>query len=828
MAYGLIYYSEFDNVGEHRYRFEILQKDYAGSSSSVLLSGNPATHRWDTDDVKAPIKGSSLVVNLLNGTSQQGTFGATVELDFVDQGIFYQSIILISGTTFIPQVGVPFTVSGHVDPSVNGVYTPLSFVQTGTNSYTIVFAVGADQPTSVADESTITGIANLPITTFYSINDDQFKGRLYWNSQLLFEGFLVQDDCSELMADYAHEITLSFNDNLGLLKDIALDENVPDFGGFLATAYFEFLSPIPDNFIHLYNTDFIPEVGVPFTISGYIDPAGNATWTPIAVEALGGGNWKVQVVDLAFVQMPPYPVLITGAGTIDLYKRNTLLNIIRVCLYNTGLELDTYIYANIFEVAHDNTRSFLEQTYVDTQVFLDDQKFKNCYEVLTYIMDRFNLTLFQSLGAWRIMKWDEARYYPTTHLIPYFRYDSEMAYVGDGVYGESFDTGNSDSLPENGLTKSIFRPYKFTLETFNYRQPKYLLRNFDLQELGALLGTYIDGATTVNEYAFTGWGDGGYSPQPLYYIRVVTDTLTGDEIERYAVVEDATGDTARSVMATPFEVNEGDRVNLQFTFRTNVSQAGPATIVLALRLFDGTTTNYADEDNTVNWKTGLGWNYLVPSGSDTNVNQSVEIDPGPIPFSGLMFVYLPQAVNSAGTGDETQIKDIRLTYTPFINDSTKIIGHTHTGEQTPNTKNNLSEDIYLDDSPRNSNAGTLFLPGFDGLLQERTSEWYRLTSPSEELKLGNITTFEQLFWRRLSRTKLEGNVIGLIKVGVHVSMLSILSFSELPGLNFGFGMLEIDYKNQSFNGNQWELCTDSEEDADLTSTYTFNYLYDSR
>ena len=62
-----------------------------------------------------------------------------------------------------------------------------------------------------------------PLASFYSNDDTKYKGRLWWGNQLMFEGFLVQDDSSELLVDYIHEVTLSFNDGLGLLKDIALN-----------------------------------------------------------------------------------------------------------------------------------------------------------------------------------------------------------------------------------------------------------------------------------------------------------------------------------------------------------------------------------------------------------------------------------------------------------------------------------------------------------------------------------------------------------------------------------------------------------------------------
>jgi hypothetical protein len=65
----------------------------------------------------------------------------------------------------------------------------------------------------------------LPLTAFYSVEDDFCKIVLTWEdaNAVLFTGFLVQDDCREPLTDVNHEITLAANDNLGLLKGLKLD-----------------------------------------------------------------------------------------------------------------------------------------------------------------------------------------------------------------------------------------------------------------------------------------------------------------------------------------------------------------------------------------------------------------------------------------------------------------------------------------------------------------------------------------------------------------------------------------------------------------------------
>lgn len=166
-----------------------------------------------------------------------------------------------------------------------------------------------------------------------------------------------------------------------------------------------------------------------------------------------------------------------------------------------------------------------------------------------------------------------------------------------------------------------------------------------------------------------------------------------------------------------------------------------------------------------------------------------------------------------------------MEYTPYINDSTKITGHIHKDEQTgpgsDDIKNNEDITIYIDDSPRNSILGTLFLNTFTGVVQDRTALWHR-AGYTESRKLGQIMTSEILQWRSVTRTKLEGTFRGLVQSGVHVSMLSIFKFSYLTGCRFIFGQFEIDSRSNSIRCTAWELDTST---AAVAEIYTFNYIY---
>jgi len=657
MAYGLHSIGTFttreSEPGAPQYtgKVEILKKDYADATYNLWFGTSPVLHKWQEDNTHAPIKGSSLTINLLN---------------------------------------------------ING---------------------------------------NTPAERYLSINDDDFMVRLTVDGTIRFIGFLVQDDFAEDMVDYNHGLTLSANDNLGLLKAVPL----------------------------------------------YVDPA------------------------------------------LMIDTRCTLLRVVQACINAATLGLNVNIADNLYEVNHTEIDTPLTQTIIDIDTWLGtDNIYTNCWDVLTQVLNRRKASLMQVNGEWWIVRWDELRYGD----VRYFAYSSGGNLLGDGLLPATIIGGNrvegiaKDFFALSAPVKSFQRGYKLDKETFNYKEPKYLLKNFDLQDLGDLIREYdLAGPVRhVKEYVFTSWL-GNYGAGAMErFIRVIYD-INNKEIDRYAVVRGTPFDTYRAVQSMPIEVASGDKVKVSMSYRTNDSQPGSVTTVFAVRLTNGVVAQdrYVDELplNNGNWKLGIGYNYLIPSGDNSNQWHSVEIQSGQTPFAGLVYVYLPYANEDYGTAHETQIKGISFEYQPFINDSQRVIGHVHTSEQPEGPKNTGDEEIFNDDSPRPSLAGVLYLPSYTGNIQNRTSLWYR-RGFTEALRLGQITTFEQLFWRRVSRKRVEG----VFKYRVPLSMITVFKYDAFLDLNFIFGSLEIDYADSSARVTAYEQYKDGDVDSDLISDYTFKYIYE--
>jgi hypothetical protein len=95
----------------------------------------------------------------------------------------------------------------------------------------------------------------LSIVDFIADEETTFKGVFYVNGDVVFEGFLLQEDSSEEFVDYLHTIRLKFTDGLALLKGVPLTDSsgaqwfaTPTVYSILKTILLKTGSSLPINF----------------------------------------------------------------------------------------------------------------------------------------------------------------------------------------------------------------------------------------------------------------------------------------------------------------------------------------------------------------------------------------------------------------------------------------------------------------------------------------------------------------------------------------------------------------------------------------------------
>jgi hypothetical protein len=699
-----------------------------------------------------------------------------------------------------------------------------------------------DDPFKAIKGSTLTcGIINdgtVSLFDFYSDNDNEFFIELIWNAtgETLFKGFILQDDCQEILVDFAHEISIVATDNLGLLKDITLGE-AAEFAGPPSTKTGILIGyTFPTTFGTNDTRIAVLKPGQQFTIE---NGANAGTYTLLSISYNSFTTAYTLVVAETIPSSTAYSADITWNDAIPLDGYVSLLTLVKLCLKSTNVTCGLRVMSELYPVGGATGR-WLDDTFVLGESFLQDNSYMSCYDVLEKIMSRFYASCFQAHGFWYIVRYGETfkinTSTPTSDRFNGYVYDEDFVYQVDYQEDITMIIGNPSTYKfESALLNSILRPYKSVQETFNYNQPEDLLKNANLNELGALINQYTSGSNTIREYELTYWfnWDGTGGPFPSRFIRVVSDTTTGNEIERYAVVTGTTADSSRSAQSTDIELGANDVITYSFDFKTDVSQPGVVNAVFSVRLKDGTTTYYLKDNGE--WLTPNGFTYSVLAGDNTNEWHTVTITSRPAPFDGILNIFLGEETASAS--DETHYKNFELSITNSITGLTKVIGHVHTETQTNNLKNELSQDIFIDNSPKSTIAGTLFLHDYTGLLRNKCTEWTYTGAPVVFNRLGQITTAEMLYTRYIPRSKYNGTLLSINQLDRMMSNFQVFNLGNLYPSQYNWivpGSVSIDYRNNTTEFTLYEVAFNDTVTYDVwqlfedfldVRLYNFRYLY---
>jgi hypothetical protein len=752
---GLKYTGSFDAIRtQNRYTIEIYQDSYSDDPIEVILGATPVVQEWQEDDPLAPIKGSTLTINL--------------------------------------------TTSG-----------------------------------------------GLSLLDFYSDNDNEYNVKLIedTSSTTLFDGFILQDDCSEVQVDFIHIITLTATDNLGTIKDITLDRANLLFGDVITTTDVPCVF-LPDGpYIVIDWGDLWPvQPGQTFTIGDYTF----TMVTNLGEIAITYPGWCIEVVEeIPSISSADFTITYREAIPLDTYI--PLITIIKLCLRATYLDLPLSVINHITPtdgvifLDTGETRMFEDVTLLGN-TFLKGAEYMSCYDVLEIIMKRFNMTCFQSLNSWWIVRYPDLflDYQEGETLVDYYKYEpTTFAFDAKYSINKSYIVATGNYI-ETGLLKSIIRPYRRTVETFNYVQPDDLLCNSKFDDLGPLINTYPEGGNTIRNYQAKCW-------EPLFdgniFIRQVLNSF-GEQLDRYFGT-----DTFSSGGSNSIELGESDTFEISFQVKTNNSISGYFQMLFyqAITFTDGTTLWYMKNDGS--WTTTDSYDNLtfeIQVGDNTNQWHTVSYKSQRIPANGILSIKLVPASLITGGGLEFYYKDISLRIAWIVGGQLSVIGHTHTASQSRELNNINDVEISIDNSERSSISGTLFLTTQTGLLQDKCTTWkfgygYNTGEPLNVYQnLGQLITSTYMFQRFIPRTKFNGNLLYVRNANGVLSNLAIFS-NEFAGPSLHnkmlLGSIAIDYYNDSAEFTMWEvfnrtLPLPADNFTEFESylyniLYQFNYLYEN-
>lgn len=787
-SYGLRYIREFTNVQDSTCRLEFWQKDYIGTSQYILGSRDSFVLSKEIDDPFEPIQAQPATIELL--TDEQTAFGINtfyseddeewlvkfylIPFGGIQREVFYQTTVRYIFFThtdtdnyiLIYDDGQPALKAGQTIEILAATYT-ITKVELDNGQYTLHVAETV-LPRSIVDIYTQ--------ITVYDVIDDG----------LIYTGFLLHDESEDAFISYDHFIKLTATDNLGLLSDIDFD---------------------------------------------------------------------------------------VACGDIYPYAHFTIAEYLQIILAQTGLQLPIQIFANIYETTTisrttDPTATFADQIRLFSGSFADQNgKWQSCYDVLSAILKAFGCIICQRKGKWVIYRYGELRTLDNTPFA-----GTEFSYDLSSKTNVSLpnkpvlitDKRNTLTGGASNILSSV-RPYKYVAWTFDYKQPAQLLKDEDLRDVGSLRGTSLssDGKLRYTDYNFPGYfRHENSAPNGTTldgsFIRVTTEIATDTETER-EIITPFIDSTYKWLSFNPVEVSEGDVLDFSCQFKALSESSNVLRVNIRFELFfidaNGNTSLYVlspfrgsnnifgqytwiFEGNTgaQNYKTFLGipfditdditnWNGFDISGTIADGWKMPDF-----PVDGILVVSF-NGTNNTSDGNnvahrDVGIKDISLVIKNRINESYDVIGQTHTQTQQGVIKNADDQPITVDDSPRNTIAGTLFIDklthfnyfGYDAYM-DKTKFWEAGIAQSK--RLGQITSLDTKQAYSRLRNKLSCSFI----FDDYVDILTTLQVQVLGSINFRFATINaINFANCTCEGVLVELW----ESGELVTgfTYEFEYLYE--
>lgn len=694
----------------------------------------------------------------------------------------------------------------------------------------------------------VSSIDGLALTDFYSEYDYGWYCELIRREtdEKLFRGYLLQDDSQELQVDFTHEIQLTFTDGLGLLKDITLNQaavisGVPDVITSISIQDMAWAGGSP-RFASFDDRVAVLKPGDAFSVT-YASVTYDFVCLNVTYDVLYGYliwvdrpiTFSSGFISVDITYQVPYPL--TGyIPLIDIYK---------LCLKSSFIDTGLNIYSRLFPVGGTNER-LLDDTFIQAETFLKNDEWMNCYDILEQINSRFNLSLFQAHGTWNLMRWDELYRYTTNTgaTLQFHTYSNDFVYTSTSNNSDVwiFKKGND---MEVGVLKSINRANQFVKETYNYDET-ILLLNENLQELGNLRNQYEIGTNTIYEYELPYWTFyTGNTVNPVNkFIRVIKD-IDNVEIDRFIVLTEPAAQTYPylALQSNDMFVSAGDKITFDFDFRTKDAINGFASFMAGVILDDGVNTYYLDKNGI--WQTSVAYEnlpqILIQSGDDSSEWHTFNINSYTMPIEGKLNVYLFTPTYYAPTYDEIYFKNLKFNITTFLAGWGNIIGHAHTDTQSLEIKNNIDKEIFIDQSPRRTIKGSLFLDTYTGFLINRTNGWKYPSASYQYNTLGEGTTQESLFTTYKMRGKYEGKYLYINDEDVMLSILAL--FVDNQNYNFfrhAPGKMTIDYKNGHADLSLFEILDSPAGNFQpggagitfdylawvATKLYEFNYLYE--
>ncbi len=467
--------------------------------------------------------------------------------------------------------------------------------------------------------------------------------------------------------------------------------------------------------------------------------------------------------------------------SFTLTGKQSELAIIKHCIDKIGLDLGYAIAIGLWEINHDTSKSVLAQTYLDCDIFEDD----NCYEVIEKVLGKYDAEITQWKGRWQIISSKDKK-------------STRMLYTSAGVYDttEAAPTVLDMDYPRNAADVYPTEVLTHSLEPGG-NKVKSMLKNYLFRKWSS--GMFTDWTLGGSAIVSQGFKDGNF------YAGLHSNANTdADYIESSIDITDVAGE------AFVFEINV-------CPVAKDVGAYGaytPVTLEMRMRvtLLVGSTTYYL---TSTGWDTtpGIITASILSSMADDDITWTkVKIITDSIPGDGTLTCRLIAAFTTAyGLTDrkatfnepsvyylkDGELYDDKLEATAVFDDSVEL-------------KALSPVDIAAGDAPATENNSLLY----DNIT--RLSD----ETPTSAWKFGSgdtIYTLVQAYLKllasrnRVPRQKLSGNI-----KGTSIEFNSIIKHAYNSDREFEIADCEWDIYEETLRATLLEILAFSDEDITVT------------
>lgn len=631
----------------------------------------------------------------------------------------------------------------------------------------------------------------LHIGDFYSDDDTAFKLEFYdVNNNLLWSGFLQLDNSAEDMQDYPHIISLNWNDNLGLLDQLAIITDTTLYGETFTIA--EVMKLCLDLTNLELELDAYLNIFENTTDDRSDDPTADFMQQTIIYKN------TLLTSDTEFKKANEVLTDICNTFRMQLFQANGVWNLIRQG--ELRLFTDAQVPGTKYSV------DFLTKTAITMDAKLG----------VGFNLDILPINENQQNRILRPLQYSKKT----------FNYSKPEQLIRNA------------NLQELGDFISTSTSGGFTYD--KYDVPSYWVHRDGGTGNPLVDESYIvvkSNSTTgeeVERYVYDPLVTGG--PQ-VCWLQLAAIPVTAGDLWNFTVQ-----------WRTPSDVN--DPLSFFVRFDLFTPGCGLVKFLNPNALADDKIVWNAGTGSA--WPNDGGIRMDITAGTDSSQYQTYDLSslqiPGysipAIPNDGILVIAIAGDNNGNGSIALSDMiwKEPSITFSNNINNNTNITGQYSKQSQTSLTKNVSEVELVYDDSPRNTIDGTLYTNALSDfscvplsdIALTRTATWHR-AEISEAWKLQQIQAFDELFIQRKVRTIVEGDWYGLSyltggspQVKKFISLLNSLQINFLTGMNFLFGIATFDFMKAQFTATLYEVWDDGEDDADLANTYEFKYIYENK